>query len=492
MIRLPSEVAVMASAEKLADNSLSLTPIPGSPLDELSRLCKPLDISEGAKKVVDNSEPVACNYDVVKASQYADQSGCCPHDETMQQYVDATAKIVENNLNLARNVVNPMVKAVVEQATQYADIKGRSANSPMNIVPCYLPAPYNNPILAEIVSRYGETYNNDMRLSIAFPPMAAGVIREKAMTGITRLDEDIEAWLSNCSDDMIEGIYNAAFSEQGASTLSEVFGDPMNRAGAALLVFLLARRFMDDIPDGVNAPLNVYKEYVSSLMAQAGRQVVYVIQTRANNDRTNALVIRAPYRSGTADTARGDIIVNPDVYRRWLKEGGTPEALFGAIHVGKNALVYQDLLENKDNYIGVWQRATNILKTKAGFERFNLFLEGMRQALLTQLASLPDDIRQCDDAGYKQCIGEHLQRVKEGGVDEPWAIGRKLVCRVFFSGTDAETVLWAIATQCKEHPDMDVREAALLATIEIVAKWVAAQFDVEKVKITNLPSQMAA
>ncbi len=50
---------------------------------------------------------------------------------------------------------------------------------------------------------------------------------------------------------------------------------------------------------------------------------------------------------------------------------------------------------------------------------------------------------------------------------------RKLVCNAIFPHTNALQILEAIDAVCHENPKIEVREAALLATIEIVATWVA-------------------
>lgn len=483
MIRQHTLFAVHESAQQLTGASMTLEPIPTSPLAELSGLCKPAEIvGLGPSKLADATTGYL---DICNLSMAKDIAGNVPHDQAMERYVSLASKVIEGNLNLARNIVNPIIKKVVEDATAYADSKTRSRMSPMNVVPYHYPEPYNSPILAELVSRYGDVFNNDMKLTIVFPPMAAGQIREMAKTGISRLDGDISNWLSECSDEFVEGVYNNVFGDR-SPTLTSALSDVASRPAVALLVFLLARRFMDDIPDGINSPLNAYKEYMSGLMSQSGRQVVNAIRRREDNDRLNAMVIKAPRRNDSPfETAEGNVVVNADVYRRWLKEGGNPEVIFGAIHLGNDDLNFQALLDGKDKYLVAWQRALALLKTKTDFERFNHFLEGMRQAMLTQIAELDDDIRAVTDQAYKERLTEHLARVKEGGVDEPWAIARKLVCRVLFPHTDAEKILWAIATQCKNNPELDVREAALLATIEIVALWVADQFKVEKVFISK-------
>lgn len=474
MIHNQSLSAVMTSAQALTDSKVVLEAVPGSPLADMVYHCAPLEAFgvAGAAVVGDDIEAISGR------SMYKDLNGAYPHDDCMAEFVEIASRVIEGNFNLTKNVVNPMIIKVVEDATSYADARARSAISPMNIVPIYYPAPYNNQALREVVSRYEQAPSRELKLELVFPAMSAEKIREMVKTGIPTLDADIATWIGALSDSEIESTYNAVFGDREQS-LPAALADRILRPGKALLVFLLARHFYDEIPEGLNISLSDYKVYMSALAEQSGQQVAAAFRMRQDNDRRNQLLLSTPYR-GEAGLPVGDVLVNGDVYGRWLKEGGVPESIFGAIHGNADDRSYKSLIDNASTYVETWTRAFKINKARVEFDRFNHFLEGMRQALLSQLAQLPKDYRNTpEDRVYKERITEHLVKVKEGGVDEPWAIARKLVCRVFFSHTEAERVSWAIANVCKKNPEMPVREAALLAAVEIVPEWIAQQFTVK-------------
>jgi hypothetical protein len=475
MLKQQSIWAVNEMASKLTAANLSLTPVGGSPVDELSKICKDVSLENSDLQPVDVTGSFTRLIDLSKKK---DVSGACTHDAAMERLVNLAADIVTSNLELARNRINPIIKTVVEDATRYADAKARGGLSPMTILTYHFPLPYNNPILAELVSRYGEMGNNDMKLGIVFPKMSAATIREKAKTGVSRLDDDVQTWLGSVTDDQIEAIYNSIFGD-GSQTLNDAFADVNTRPGRALLTYLLAKRFVDDIPEGLNVNLDDYRLYVTSLMAQAGVQIVNSIRRRSDNDKMNYMVMDYPRYFGSDGIPEGVVTVNGDVYKRWITAGGTPEAIFGAIYRSAENKSYGGLLADRDEHVGNWRKAMNLLKSKADADRFGFFLEGMREALVKQIGELPEDLRCCETSTYKKRLVEHLVKVKEGGKDVPWAIARKLVCRIFFPHTEAERVLWAIADETKNNPEMDVREAALLATIGIVSDWVMDQVRID-------------
>lgn len=467
--------AVVTSAQALVDSNVRLEAVPGSPLADLVSHCAPLEVyGAGSLETVDDLGSIA------RHSAYKDLNGEYPHDAAMCQLVDLASRVIEDNFNLTKNIVNPMIMKVVEDASEFADARARRASSPMNIVPVYYPAPYNNQALREIVSRYDQAPTRDLKLEVVFPLLAASQIRGMLVTGIPSLDSDIETWVGGLSDGEIESTYRDVFGDREQS-LPAALADRILRPAKALLVFLLARHFYDEVPEGMNISLSDYKVYVSALAEQAGQQVASAFRGRQDNDRRDLLLLTTPYLTD-GGLPVGDVMVNGDVYSRWLKEGGVPEAIFGAIHGNANDRSYKSLLTNADTFVGTWTRAFKINKARIDIDRFNHFLEGLRLALLTQLAALPLEWRNTpEDRVYRERITEHLVKVKEGGVDEPWGIARKLVCRVFFGHTEAERVSWALADACKRNPELPVREAALLAAVELVPEWMAKQFTAETI-----------
>lgn len=59
---------------------------------------------------------------------------------------------------------------------------------------------------------------------------------------------------------------------------------------------------------------------------------------------------------------------------------------------------------------------------------------------------------------------------------------RRLVCEVLYAHTNARMVLDAMDTAEMENPEMNARECALLACIDLVARWMAAQINVKYAK----------
>ena len=57
---------------------------------------------------------------------------------------------------------------------------------------------------------------------------------------------------------------------------------------------------------------------------------------------------------------------------------------------------------------------------------------------------------------------------------------RTVVCKVFFPHTQALRILSDIDAHAQNNPSLSPREAATLATIDLVCEWAASQIDVTR------------
>jgi hypothetical protein len=106
-------------------------------------------------------------------------------------------------------------------------------------------------------------------------------------------------------------------------------------------------------------------------------------------------------------------------------------------------------------------------------------VEGMRAAVCKEIMALPDDQLWGDRSGYHDRLRDFAHKAKQRDLQDLWHFARTAVCQVVFPQTDAEALLLAIDEQSKLHPNKDVRELALYATIELVARWLADQLVVK-------------
>lgn len=124
-----------------------------------------------------------------------------------------------------------------------------------------------------------------------------------------------------------------------------------------------------------------------------------------------------------------------------------------------------------------WAQVQALYQGQVAIKRFDAMIAGTRKQITTEINDLSADQLPpgCDKGALHERLNERLGHAKMRDLDDLWHFARKAVCRVLFFHTEAESLLLAIDQESKNNPDVPVRELALFATIEIVARWLVDQ-----------------
>lgn len=480
MLTSTSVNAVYPLAQKLAEQGLALRPLDQTPLAELIKASLThAAVVEQAAKGSGITEVASFAGNLVEGSQFASADGTVLHDELMVTVTKIVSDSVVANLHLARNVVNPMIKQVMEDTQAHMDRCQQSSISPLQIVPFYFKPIWDSPILRELVDRYAELPLSPVAVK-GLPIQAPDNIASFLATGAGRFDEDVAAFADAVGEDRLRTVWNSLFSVQAAHSLSDVLVPNYENFDAAVIAFLFARRLQQNIPEGLNMSGGEWGDYISSILSQCGRAVCRAFDKRALDARTKTMFIAFP----RFDTV-GNVFVVGEVYDQFLAAGGSPEVIFGSIHSDRQTQ-FNALLEGAEGYRRTWKNAFSLLQSQASFGRFNAMVEGLREAMMKQLRELPEEYRQVTGEAYRELLRDRLTHAKAADLENLWLICRKAVCRVIFPHTDAEKILVAIDTSKATHPVLDIREAALLAVVDYVCTWLSKLIVVESVPDTGV------
>lgn len=459
-------------AERLASQGAVLAPLPNTPLEAIVNSSL---IHVNVARATPNGMETMGDFGttLIEGSTFADQTGGVAHDNEMAKAVENASVAVLFNLDLARNKVNPIVKAVMETAQKAMDDGAKASLSPLSVEPFYYLPIWDSALLSDLVERHTGTVLSETPLQSLQIPRPAS-FAEAMSTGAANFDAEVTSFCNSVGEEYLASVWNSVFSPNAARTLITVLRGNYEQANAGLITYLMARRYNEEVPEGVNMDLNAWRAYISTIMAQAGRDVVRTLQKRRQDIQMGVLVIQSP----TSDEPAGVIKVNGDVYEQWLRDGGSPDLLMGAAFAG-NERGYKALLEKADFFMKSLQRNRALLESQAGFERFTNLVSGLRTALTAQINALPEDLAVAGRAVLHERLRKHISHVSQSDLECLWSVARRLVCRTMFPHTDVEVVLKAIDKAAKENPEMDVREAALLATVDYVSTWVSKMMTIE-------------
>lgn len=484
--------AALPLAEKLSQSGLQIEAVRESPLARAIDACYHPSIEEKTLSDEETEEKYGWLEALMNASAQTAE-GKISHDEVIENVIEVVGETVSNTLNLARNVVNPTVKDVVNFVEDFLRDSTIEAVNFLSVVPFFYRKIWNSPVIDGMVSKYGETSAQEVEFMNMCPERSPEDVAEMLKTGTARFDNDLEDFVENVGLERVYEIYKECFeksTQPSEPTPGRKLGD-YTRLGAAdpdavLIIHLIARRLYKEPPEDVAIPLAKYREFLSTVIAQSGRALIRILERREKQLKRKELGIQyGTLGPDVSDDPSSNIIyVNGDVYNDWLKEGGQPEVLFGAALTDK-ATDYQMLLEKKDYYLKVWARQARLRETKVTNQRFSLVVTALRKGVAKQINNLNEDeeIMVTDKGTLHSKLEEVLATVTPRMIEDLYYTARCVVCRTMFAhAPDAERILESIDQINKKDPELEPREAALYATVDLVVDWLAEHIQVSKVE----------
>lgn len=470
-------------AQKLADRGQKVVAVNDTPVQKLTNLClnQALLLTQHSDDI-DGSLP---SFDtlLVNASTTKLPDGTVPHDDSKAEFVAMAKLAISGGLSLARNVVNPIIEKVVSDVQGYVDSDAELSLRPMNIIPIFYKRIWDSPVLDSIAGRHANQYSDDFDLKTLNIPLPKE-IQPALSTGVPSVDSEIAKFVAESSPEFIATIWNEVFNGK-ASRLSEVMnsasgvpGGTYARADASILVFLAARRLLTDVPGGINIELGALRVYLSELAARAGQYIISYLSRRQRDIARGLIVVSLP------STPYGDIYVLGDTYSQFLQNSGTPEAIFGAVITGKIAEIQvQTDPTVLAGFVENWRRQVALLQQQVIYRRQDVIIRGLHQAIAQAIADAPEDQLVLGKARHQEILVSNIQALKFVEQDSLWVTARALVCRSMFAHTDAEKILSAIDQAHLSNENLNIREVALIATIDYIVEWLCEQVLIERVEV---------
>lgn len=468
MISQNSISAVAPIVDKITTNRKVARPLSGTPLESLCMLKEPLGVLAN-----DNADGGAisdiCNCDTEE------------HNAAMEYVVGLSTSAVQNVLFNAKNVVVPMIQQLVDGYEKYVSATVNGSANNVIVKPVFSHDIWNNPVVLSMVEKYDGVPLTKVNLTLMFPVKSAEELAEFIKTGSTRFDAEMADYLDGLSKqfgyNVLDAVYKNVFSFEAGKNyvvLDDYINPFSGQRENAMVTLLLAARLMTNVPDGIEMSLIEYQAYVSAIVEQAGRAVMRAIQTMESDLKNKTLISTYPSIPFGNPYIESVIQVNGKVYNQWLAEGGSPEVLFGAYATSQER-GYTTLLDNKEDYLRAWDREKKIIEAKVRFEMRSIRSTALRKAFFDVIKDLPEDQKRLPAVDMVKLSDMLIDNMDDKAFEYIYKYARKLICRSAFPGTDFEDFLKSIDAAAEANPGIDEREAALLATIEYVSKWVASQ-----------------
>ena len=315
----------------------------------------------------------------------------------------------------------------------------------------------------------------------AFPESAIvpDELTQSMLTGSRAVDEKILIWASSLPKDFLRSIWVNLFCsvQGGAAPLNTISFDSINQPGqydAALAVYLLTRHIEDNVLENSGLDKTDYIRLCGQYR-DAACSVLAGYQTLVERSiKTNRLVV-------AYDRANKRVTVVPNIYRDYIKTGGTNEAILGALVSNGSELFVHEFIEKKDQYVRAWSQFVTISQTKFRNSYHAHFSDAMSLCFFSELknaAALEQEFA-AENPNYldkvKELYQQQMARVDNNDLEDIPRTVARVVTKSRYYYTDAYKILKTIDTVSKANSRISPKEAARMATIEYIADFMIAQ-----------------
>lgn len=417
------------------------------------------------------------------------------HDTALDDIAAVCIPAVQGHIAFAKTVVAPAVDELVTRTTDILSQLTPASMLGMEVRIEEMPAPLTNGSFDAMVRKFEETPLDSPPLNFNLPEQTGAELLEIMKSGSGSLDGDIEQFAHTLGDGKLIGIWRDVFQKYEADVNAvrakrfiDYLQDSECGVDNALVIFLLARKLVENPLDGISMSLQSYETLMADFRDQAAAHLCRELNAYEQAEKSGAMVI---------NYTANEITVNPTIYREWIENGGDNDVLFGNLLQSNPYVMLEDIEANSLTLQRQWQNHAALVATVEGNKRFSrtketlcsVFRAQMREIDADESAQLPDV-----EATIRR-FEELLDDVIESDMDCLYTLCLKLVCRSRFVKTEAERILSGIDRVKKKNPSLDIREAATISIIEYVAWWVGSQMQITgvgqpKANIAGAASQM--
>lgn len=458
-------------SQSLQNKGIELSALPETPVAVLTDLStQQLVLDEGVKVAAGGFERPELSVSLLSGSdEPLPGQHHSMHTVQLDQSVEMLTTALNGQLDLAQNVVTPTIDRVVKAIGVSISAALEATQSPLEIVQIRPDAIHSSVYLQESTERYTNQQRVISLRSLGLGSAAiAGNVREFLLTGHAGMDEQIIAFLGRVGDDFALSVWDRIFGA-ACATSDDVYSR-QGQTNEAVLAYFFAAKMSQEVPPGLNIELGAYREYCASVLSSAGAAIQAGYRHREQQRRIGRMVVSYPLQ----DQPTGQVVVDGDKYTAWLEQGGTPEALFATIY-GDRLFDLARMIDRREQLEGEWNRVMAMFQSTINSKRFDAAVAGLKAQITAEISEISDENLVGCRADYHERLRERLRHAKIRDLDDQWNWARKAVCRVIYPHTEAEALLESIDEQAKTNPETPVRELALYATIDLVARWLVNQ-----------------
>lgn len=473
-----STQAISTAIDQVANfeaRGVIVSALPGSLLESTVRSCHPAIISAFQN---DAGQYTLSGSSIEYAANSSDSvTGNCEHTLTQSELVNLIAPKVTGYLAHARTVVAPAVEEFVRHLDEAVSVYRGIIAHDFEIVTQALPAPLADSSILDSIKKGETVLSRDFEMPLmGLPSVGSEGLMQLLHTGAPALDAVIDSWAEAKGISFISDVWERLFSDNvsvATTTASNYFLQDQEGTDRLLAAFLFSRTMWDNPAEGSQVSLSKYNDTIAELRLQVASRLNQRIANSERGEKAGNLVLSSFNRK---------IVVNQNVYVKWLQSGGSNEVLFGNALKSSPSLTVTDIDADAENCKAAWARYAAMNAMNFNNRMFTKYKEAAAMEFSRLMADtthgdMPFNEREIILRRFNAALDE--SRIEE--TRNLFAWGLRLLGTSWFYETDAYRILKTISEVREANPDLEPREAAAIAAIDYITYWVSGQMMLTRV-----------
>ena len=391
-----------------------------------------------------------------------------------QVTVNQISERLTEHISFMRNVIVPLID-------EYSLKVNTDIEAPTNIMEKFdiritdLAEPLNDEgFYSTIESSSGGNYVSPS-VRIRSADVGMDTISKMLVTGSKSFDDAIAVWTAKLGEKAVLGLWSKVFGPYSVD-LMEALASP-DKADVALFTWLVAGRLPEEVPEGTGMTMSQLK------IACAQYREVSAIAIRQHVDNYRLLE-----KSGVLVLSYNDrtsvVNVHAKNYAKYISDGGKNEVILGAMLSDSVSTprTINAMIENASKFLAQYES----IRALENARYRNAMFERVKRSLVVNFADLLLQERgefeqnAWNKLGLTQAaLVKRAEDIVAGinGQDtkDLYSLCIRVMTGARFYYTDAMVFLTSMNIAAKENKDIDAREAALVATVELTVDYVADQ-----------------
>ena len=294
--------------------------------------------------------------------------------------------------------------------------------------------------------------------------MDAETLRKSAKGKSNSFDKEISKFLDDIDDTAIVDIYNSLFRSYSLPD-SNIDENIIYTLG-----FLWTTTWLNDVPENINSNLKTLSLNLTKMKVNYAKYILDNLNKFARMSTQNYFILKTPIDS----VNRKNIVVQGEIYNKWLENGNSPEILIGAWLSNDINIISNVSDEQKRIYSRRYKLDMDIRKQN---------FETKKQTVIAkELSDYIDDIiseKVLDRSEIRKRFNEIISNKPYKVYNDIQRWVRMVLCKSLYPDSNILNILNSIDNVIKSEPTTPPRDAATVAAVDLILDWFFSALAVE-------------